>query len=78
MKHLNLFALSFALTVSISSCSENEILTGPTEKKAEPVLTQTRSLDEVYDIAAKSLIWLDRENSRSSIRLLPSKNEIKQ
>ena len=77
MKHLNLFALSFALTVSISSCSENEILTDPAEKKAEPVLTQTRSLDEVYDIAAKSLIWLDRENSRSSIRLLPSKNEIK-
>ncbi len=67
----------FALTLSLASCGDNDVLDNA--QNQEDILPQSeiRSIDEAYDIAAKSLIWLDGENSRAEIRYLPAKNEIK-
>ena len=74
LKHLSAL---FALSISLASCGENEALVDALEKDNAIPQSEIRSIDEAYEIAAQSLTWFDGADSRSSVRLLPSKNEVK-
>lgn len=74
LKHLSAL---FALSISLASCGENDALVDALEKDNATPQSEIRSIDEAYEIAAQSLTWFDSADSRSSVRLLPSKNEVK-
>lgn len=77
MKKIKQVSAIFALTLSLASCGDNDVLDNA--QNQEDILPQSeiRSIDEAYDIAAKSLIWLDAESSRGEVRYLTSKSDIK-
>lgn len=74
LKHLSAL---FALSISLASCSESDGLVDALDKDNAIPQSEIRSIDEAYEIAAQSLTWFDSADSRSSVRLLPAKNEIK-
>lgn len=63
------------------ACSESDVLPeveSPVQEQNNVIeLSALRSLDEAYEIATKSTYWIDEQESRSSVRLLESKESVK-
>lgn len=60
------------------ACSEHDVLIENEDSQSEQaVQSEIRTIDEAYDIAAKAISWIGDGESRTSVRLLPSKRDIK-
>ena len=69
------FILAMLLLVA---CSEHDVLIENEDSQSEKaVQSEIRTIDEAYDIAAKAISWIGDGESRTSVRLLPSKRDIK-
>lgn len=68
----------FTSVLLLSACSEHEVLIESEDSQSEKALqSEIRTIDEAYDIAAKAISWIGDGESRTSVRLLPSKRDIK-
>ncbi|MGM9799271.1 MAG: hypothetical protein ACI30M_01105 [Muribaculaceae bacterium] len=68
----------FIAALLLAACSESDVLQViDKEQKESTELSQIRTIDEAYEIASKSISWIDEPFSRSVVRLLPPKNEVK-
>lgn len=68
----------FTSVLLLSACSEHDVLIENEDSQSEKaVQSEIRTIDEAYDIAAKAISWIGDGESRTSVRLLPSKRDIK-
>ncbi|MGM9844409.1 MAG: C10 family peptidase [Muribaculaceae bacterium] len=62
----------------LAACSESDVLQVKNEEPSESAAqSQIRTVEEAYEIASRSISWIDEPESRSVIRLLPSKDKVK-
>ena len=62
----------------LAACSESDVLEVKNEEPSESAAqSQIRTVEEAYEIASRSISWIDEPESRSVIRLLPSKDKVK-
>ena len=72
------FIKIFTSVLLLSACSEHDVLIENEDSQSEKaVQSEIRTIDEAYDIAAKAISWIGDGESRTSVRLLPSKRDIK-